>query len=130
MRVVVCEDDVRLAELIETILEDDGRFLVVGHASDGDQAVRMVAEETPDIVLMDIQMPVLDGIEATRLISAKDARQHVVIYTASEEYGDVARADEAGAAGFLHKDAVTSPELADALHVLHTNYSLRVPDPD
>jgi DNA-binding NarL/FixJ family response regulator len=130
LRVVVCEDDGNLATLIESILEDDGRFIVVGRASDGDDAVRLVAEHHPDIVLMDIAMPTRDGIEATRLIHAKDAGQHVVIYTGSDEYADVARADEAGAAGFLHKDALTSPDLADALHVLHTNYVRDVPDPD
>jgi two-component system, NarL family, response regulator DesR len=130
LRVVVCEDDRILASLIESILEDDGRFIVVGRASNGDDAVRLVAEHRPDIVLMDISMPARDGIEATRAIHANDARQHVVIYTGSEEYADVARADEAGAAGFLHKDALTSPELADALHVLHTNYVRDVPDPE
>jgi DNA-binding NarL/FixJ family response regulator len=121
LRVVVAEDDENLASLIASILDDDERFVVVGHASDGDDAVRLTAEHRPDIVLMDIQMPSRDGIEATRLIHANDAQQHVVIYTGSDEYGDVARADEAGAVGFLHKDAVTSPDLADALHVLHTN---------
>jgi CheY-like chemotaxis protein len=85
-------------------------------------AIRLVDEHHPDIVLMDIAMPNRDGIEATRLIRASDAGQHVVIYTGSDEYGDVARADNAGAAGFLHKDALMSPDLADALHVLHTNY--------
>jgi DNA-binding NarL/FixJ family response regulator len=130
LRVVVAEDDENLASLIASILDDDERFVVVGHASDGDDAVRLTAEHRPDIVLMDIQMPSRDGIEATRLIHANDAQQHVVIYTGSDEYGDVARADEAGAAGFLHKDALTSPELADALHVLHTNYVRALPDID
>jgi DNA-binding NarL/FixJ family response regulator len=74
---------------------------------------------------MDIGMPVRDGIDATREIHQRDSGQHVVIYTGSDEYGDVARADEAGAGGFLHKDALTSPDLADALHVLHTNYVTR-----
>ena len=130
LRVVIAEDDEKLAELISTILDDDGRFMVVGRASNGDDAVRLVREEQPDIVVMDIAMPARDGIEATRLIHATDAGQHVVIYTGSEEYGDVARAENAGAAGFLHKDALTSPDLADALHVLHTNYVSAVPDPD
>ena len=75
-------------------------------------------------------MPGLDGIDATRAIHARDADQHVVIYTGSDEYDDVARADAAGAAGFLHKHALTSPDLAEALHVLHTNYVSRVPDPE
>jgi two-component system, NarL family, response regulator DesR len=128
--VVVAEDDDRLAELIGSILDEDGRFVVVGRASNGDDAVQLVREHGPDLVLMDIAMPTRDGIEATRQIHEQNARQHVVIYTGSDEYADVARAEEAGATGFLHKDALTSPDLANALHVLHTNYERRVPDPE
>jgi DNA-binding NarL/FixJ family response regulator len=122
LRIVVAEDDERLAALVVEILEADGRFLVVGRASTGDEAVRVCETEQPDIVLMDIAMPGGDGIGATRTIHERDSGQHVVIYTGSDEYEDVARAEEAGAAGFLHKEALTSPDLADALHVLHTNY--------
>jgi len=125
LRIIVCEDDQKLATLVEEILDADGRFIVVGRAENGDDAVRLVAELAPDVVLMDIGMPVRDGIDATREIHQRDSGQHVVIYTGSDQYGDVARADEAGAAGFLHKDALTSPDLADALHVLHTNYVSR-----
>jgi NarL family two-component system response regulator LiaR len=130
LRILVAEDDQQLADLVESILDDDGRFVLVGRASDGNEAVRLCAEHEPDIVLMDIGMPGLDGIDATRAIHARDADQHVVIYTGSDEYDDVARADAAGAVGFLHKHALTSPDLAEALHVLHTNYVNRVPDPE
>jgi len=129
LRILIAEDDERLASLVEEILDGDGRFLVVGRAQDGDEAVRLAEKHAPDIVLMDIGMPRRDGIDATRAIHARDSAQHVVIYTGSDEYEDVARADEAGAAGFLHKEALTSPDLADALHVLHTNYVRGVPDP-
>lgn len=130
LRIVIAEDDAGLATLIEEILEGDGRFIVVGKAGDGDEAVRLVAEHQPDVVLMDIGMPARDGIDATRVIHARDAGQHVVIYTGSDEYEDIARADEAGAAGYLHKSALTSPDLANALQVLHTNYQREVPDPE
>jgi DNA-binding NarL/FixJ family response regulator len=130
LRIVIAEDDDRLAALVEEILDGDERFVVAGRAHDGEEAVRICESESPDIVLMDISMPGLDGIDATRAIHARDAGQHVVIYTGSDEYGDVARAEDAGATGYLHKDALTSPDLADALHVLHTNYVNRVPDPD
>jgi DNA-binding NarL/FixJ family response regulator len=130
LRIVVCEDDPGLAALIHRALDEDGRFVVVGRAANGDEVVRLVEREAPDIVLMDIGLPGRDGIDATRSIRARDAGQHVVIYTGSDEYADVARALDAGAAGFLHKDALTSPELADALHVLHTNYRAGVPNPD
>jgi DNA-binding NarL/FixJ family response regulator len=122
LRILIAEDDECLAEAVEEVLEADGRFLVVGRASDGDRAVRLVEQTAPDLVLMDIGMPGLDGIAATRLIRSRHTGQHVVIYTGSDEYDDVARADEAGAAGFLHKSALTSPELADALLVLHANF--------
>ena len=122
LRIVIAEDDARLAALVEENLEQDGRFIVVGRASNGDEAVRVCAEVAPDIVLMDIGLPGLDGIDATRAIHQRDAAQHVVIYTGSDEYADVARAEDAGAAGYLHKTALTSPDLPDALHVLHTNY--------
>ncbi len=130
LRIVIAEDDERLAALVESILNRDGRFVVVGRAVNGDEAVRLVEQHVPDLVLMDIGMPGRDGIEATRAIHDRDAAQHVVIYTGSDEYDDVARADAAGAAGYLHKDALMSPELADALHVLHTNYVRGAPDPD
>jgi DNA-binding NarL/FixJ family response regulator len=130
LRILLAEDDDRLAELVRTILNGDGRFLVLGRATTGDDAVTLCSEFEPDIVLMDIGMPGLDGISATQAIHARDPAQHVVIYTGSDEYSDVARAEDAGAVGYLHKDALTSPDLADALHVLHANYVSSVPDPD
>jgi len=130
LSILIAEDDQRLASLVEEILDGDGRFVVVGRAHDGDEAIRLAEEHAPDIVLMDIGMPGRNGIDATKAIHDRDAGQHVVIYTGSEEYEDVARADEAGAAGYLHKEALTSPDLADALHVLHTNYVRSIPDPD
>ena len=130
LRILLAEDDDRLAELVGTILNGDGRFIVLGRAKTGDDAVAMCEEHEPDIVLMDIGMPGSDGIAATSAIHARDPGQHVVIYTGSDEYEDIARADDAGAVGYLHKDALTSPDLADALHVLHANYVNSVPDPD
>lgn len=130
LRILICDDDENLASAVESILEDDGRFVCIGRASNGAEAVELVETEAPDIVLMDIGMPGLNGIDATRVIRDRDAGQHVVIYTGSDEYDDVARADAAGASGFLHKAALTSPDLADALLVLHANYESRVPDPE
>lgn len=130
LRILLAEDDDGLAELVGTILTGDGRFIVLGRATTGDDAVALCQEHDPDIVLMDIGMPGSDGIAATRAIHARDPGQHVVIYTGSDEYGDVARAEDAGAVGYLHKDALTSPDLAAALHVLHANYLNSVPDPD
>jgi DNA-binding NarL/FixJ family response regulator len=122
LRVIVAEDDDQLAELITSLLDDDDRFDVVARARTGDEAVELAGEERPDIVVMDLAMPGCDGIEATRLIRDLNPDQHVIIYTGSADFEDVGRAEEAGASGFLHKDALTSGDLADALDVLHRNY--------
>jgi DNA-binding NarL/FixJ family response regulator len=130
LRILICEDDDGLATLVNETLSGDGRFEVVGRARTGDEAVRLAEEHDPDVVLMDIGMPGLDGIAATRTIRERNASQHVVIYTGSSEYEDIGRADAAGAAGFLHKEALTSPDLPDAIEVLHTNYVSGRSDPD
>jgi DNA-binding NarL/FixJ family response regulator len=130
LRILICEDDERLAALVTETLAADGRFEVVGRATNGDEAIRLAEEHSPDVVLMDIGMPGLDGIDATRAIRERNALQHVVIYTGSDEYDDIGRADAAGAAGFLHKEALTSPDLPDAIQVLHTNYVSARSDPD
>ena len=130
LRILLAEDDDRLGELVGTILTRDGRFIVLGRARTGDDAVTLCSEYAPDIVLMDIGMPGGDGIAATGAIHARDPGQHVVIYTGSDDFDDVARAEDAGAVGYLHKDALTSPDLADALQVLHANYVNSVPDPE
>jgi CheY-like chemotaxis protein len=127
-RVLVAEDDDRLAELIDTILDEDGRFAVVARARNGDEAVELAGETHPDLVLMDIVMPVCGGLEATRLIHELNPRQHVVIYTGSDEFADVVEAEAAGAVGFLSKDALIQPALADALAVLHENHERELPD--
>jgi DNA-binding NarL/FixJ family response regulator len=130
IRVLIADDHRLFAESLGLALEADPRVKVVGYARNGREAAKLAVALDPDVVLMDLDMPLVDGIEATRAIHARDAGQHVVIYTGSDEYDDVARADAAGAVGFLHKEALTSPDLADALHVLHANYVNSVPDPD
>ena len=130
LRILICEDDEGLATLVIDTLVADGRFDVVARATNGDEAIRLAEEHAPDVVLMDIGMPGLDGIDATRAIRERNAAQHVVIYTGSGEYEDIGRADAAGAAGFLHKEALTSPDLPDAIEVLHTNYVSGRADPD
>ena len=130
IRCLLVDDHTLFRQGVRRLLEGESDFEVVGEAADAGEAVDKARDLRPDIVLMDIGMPGLDGIDATRAIHARDADQHIVIYTGSDEYGDVARADAAGAVGFLHKRALTSPDLPEALRVLHANYANRAPDPE
>src|SRR5947209_4669007 len=104
---VVIADDQRLfAEALEAILSTDGRIRVVGRATDGREAVELVRRHGPDVVLMDIAMPVLDGIAATELICAEAPATRVIVLTGSAAVGDVSRARAAGAAGYVTKDQI------------------------
>jgi DNA-binding NarL/FixJ family response regulator len=104
---VVIADDQRLfAEALEAILSTDGRIAVVGRALDGRAAVELVREERPDVVLMDIAMPVMDGIDATHAIRDESPQTRVIVLTGSNTSDDVSRARAAGAAGYVTKDQI------------------------
>jgi DNA-binding NarL/FixJ family response regulator len=104
---VVIADDQRLfAEALEAILSTDGRIAVVGHAADGEEAVAIVRERRPDVVLMDIAMPVLDGIAATEQICGESPETRVIVLTGSAATEDISRARAAGAAGYVTKDQI------------------------
>lgn len=103
LRIVLVDDDEKLAELLRTNFELDDRFELVGWARNGLEGVDLVREARPDAVLMDVNMPVLDGIAATRLIVAADPQACLIAFTASRESAEHEAALEAGAAAVLAK---------------------------
>ena len=114
IRVLIADDHRLFAEALEAILAGDERIAVVGHAGHGREAVRLAQDLSPDIVLMDISMPVLDGIEAARQIRAAAADTSILMLTGSNSRSDVDRARTAGAAGYVTKDRIAA-ELIDAI---------------
>ena len=112
---VLIADDHRLfAEALEVILAAEERIDVVGHARDGREAVELWQERRPDLTLMDIAMPVLDGIAATREIRKLDDTACILMLTGSNARDDVDKARKAGAAGYVTKDRIAA-ELIDAI---------------
>jgi two-component system, NarL family, nitrate/nitrite response regulator NarL len=114
IRVLIADDHRLFAEALEAILGGDERIAVVGHAADGEEAVRLAVELDPDVVLMDISMPVMDGIEAAEAIRSGDERASILMLTGSNSRTDVDRARQAGAAGYVTKDRIAA-ELIDAI---------------
>ena len=105
-RVLIADDHTLFAEALEAILTTDGRIAVVGRAANGEEAVALARNGRPDVVLMDIAMPVLDGIAATKAIKVEAPNTHVVVLTGSDAPEDISRARAAGAAGYVTKDQV------------------------
>jgi DNA-binding NarL/FixJ family response regulator len=108
LRVVIADDQPMMRAGFKAVLEATGDIEVVAEASDGEEAVQAATEHTPDVVLMDIRMPGLDGIEATRRLP----RQRVLILTTFGLDQYILEALRAGASGFLLKDAPTHEVVA------------------
>lgn len=104
--VLIADDQLLFAEALEAILSSDARIAVVGRAGDGRMAVELARAHRPDVVLMDIAMPLLDGIDATREIKAQLPATHVIVLTGSAASQDVSRARSAGATGYVTKDQI------------------------
>jgi len=114
VRVLLVDDQALFREALGTLLSVRPEVLVVGEAENGDEAVRRAAELRPEVVLMDLHMPVLDGIAATRRLRAEQPEVRVLALTTFDDDEDVFEALRAGAVGYLLKD-VTSQRLVEAL---------------
>jgi DNA-binding NarL/FixJ family response regulator len=125
VRLVVADDHETVRAGFAALLDTQADFSVVGTASDGAEAVRVSREQTPDVVLMDVRMPGMDGIEATRQLAGAGGPRILILTTFDlDEY--VYDALRAGASGFLLKD-VTAERLFDAVRVIAAGDALLAP---
>ena len=114
VRVLVADDEPLFVDTVKALLAGDDRVEVVGSASNGQDAVDLATALAPDLTLMDISMPVLDGIEAARRIRLEHPSACILILTGSSIATDIDRARQAGVAGFLTKDRLGT-QLVDAI---------------
>jgi DNA-binding NarL/FixJ family response regulator len=114
VRVLLVDDQALFREALAVLLGVRDDVVVVGEAGDGDEALRRAAETRPDVVLMDLRMPVLDGIAATRRLRAEQPGVRVIALTTFDDDADVFAALRAGAVGYLLKD-VASARLVEAV---------------
>jgi len=114
VRVLIADDHRLFAEALEAVLSSEARIEVVGRASDGGEAVELARKLEPDLVVLDISMPVLDGFEAAAELERLENPPAVLMLTGSSAPEDVDRARRAGAKGYITKDAIAA-RLVDAI---------------
>jgi DNA-binding NarL/FixJ family response regulator len=114
IRVLIADDHRLFAQALEAILATDDRIEVAGHARDGREAVELAQTLQPDVILMDIAMPIMDGFQATKQILSVRPGTCVLMLTGSNSRSDVDRARKSGAAGYVTKDRIAA-ELIDAI---------------
>ena len=123
IRVLIADDHALFRRGLEMVLQGEPGLELVGQASDGQEAVKLATEVVPDVVLMDIRMPKMTGIEAARRMKEVAPSARIVILTISDEDGDLFEAIRAGASGYLLKD-IPLDELAGSVRSVHGGQSL------
>jgi DNA-binding NarL/FixJ family response regulator len=104
VRILLVDDHLLFAESLMSLLSEDERVEVVGIASDGAEAVELATDLKPDVILMDLMMPVMDGLEATRRIRQRGLPAQILILTGTDSPVDSEDAAKAGASGYLRKE--------------------------
>jgi DNA-binding NarL/FixJ family response regulator len=126
IRVLIADDQPLMRAAFEMTLRPEEDIEVVGEAADGREAVEQARHLRPDVLLMDIRMPELDGVEATRILSSEDRSIKILILTTFDIDEYVVDALEAGASGFLLKD-IRADELIQAIRVVADGETLLAP---
>jgi len=126
MRIVIADDDPLVRMGLRAILSSEPGWEVVAEAGDGQKALAAVREHVPDVVLMDVRMPTMDGLEATRAITSEGLATAVLVLTTFEVDEYVFEAMRAGAAGFVLK-RVPPTELIEAVRIVAAGESLLFP---
>ncbi len=126
IKILIADDHPLIRQGLRVVIETQPDLELVGEASDGEQAVRQALALHPDIVIMDLQMPVKDGLAATREIAQADPHAQILVLTSFPDDDNVYAAIKAGAMGFLLKDS-SAEYLLDAIRTVHRGESVLHP---
>lgn len=127
IRVLVVDDHPVVRQGLRVFLDLQDDLEVVGEAGDGAEAVEQVAELLPDVVLLDLKMPGVDGVETLRMLRERDVRAKVLVVTSFTDPAAVVPAIRAGAVGYVYKD-VAPEALAQGIRSVHAGHALMAPE--
>jgi len=122
IQILIADDQSLIRKGLRALLETDEEFMVVGEAENGQEAINLVAKLQPDVILMDIQMPILDGVGGTREICRCFPASRVLVLTTFPDHEYVSQALQAGACGYLLKNTPYE-ELTQAIRLVHKGYT-------
>jgi NarL family two-component system response regulator LiaR len=117
IRVLIADDHPLMRSALRTIIEDEADLKLIGEVDNGGDAIVQILSLKPDVAIIDLYMPVFDGIEVIRQVMTADAGAHLLVLTSSVEEDMIAEAIQAGALGYLIKDA-DRPEILEAMRVV------------
>jgi DNA-binding NarL/FixJ family response regulator len=126
IRLLLVDDQSLICQGLAAVFNQEDDLDVVGFAENGQMAIAQVKALQPDVVLMDIRMPVMTGIEATRLLAEQFPYVKVLVLSTFDDDRDIAQSVRAGAKGYLLKD-MPAPELVEAIRLVHRGYSQMAP---
>lgn len=122
IKVLLVDDQSLIRQGLKALLELEPDIEIVGEAENGEQAINLVAQLQPDVILLDIRMPIMDGVAATREIQKRFAKTKILVLTTFDDDEYVSAAMQNGAMGYLLKDT-PSEELAVAIRAVHKGYT-------
>jgi DNA-binding NarL/FixJ family response regulator len=123
IKVIICDDHQLICDGVSKLLDSERDIKVIGKAYNGKEAVEKVKELNPDIVIMDIKMPVMDGIEATKVIKSQYPSVKVIAFSVYEDENLILQMIQAGAVGYILKD-ITLENLGKAIVNVHNGYAM------
>lgn len=127
IRILIADDHPVVRDGLSAILETQNDFEVVGEAGNGQEAVGMVADLKPDVVLLDLDMPIMDGLEALRLIIKQNSQAKIIIFTVFDTDDRILAAIQAGAQGYLLKGDAPRDEIFRAVRTVYAGNALIQP---
>ena len=122
IRVLLADDQIFMCQILQDWLSEEEDLEVIGYANNGEKAIELVEELEPDVVIMDVEMPEMDGVSATEIISQRFKKVSVIIFSASDSYEHLAVALQVGAKGYILKGA-QKEEIVQTIRSTFKGYS-------